>query len=86
VLHHQRPLTVAEEDGRPVLRLALPFATEDDLRLSRAGDALQITVGSWRRNLALPAALRRRSVAGARLTDGVLEVRFTPAPVAAGRL
>jgi arsenite/tail-anchored protein-transporting ATPase len=85
VLHRQRPLTVGEEEGRPVLRLALPFATEDDLTLSRAGDALQVTVGSWRRNVALPAALRRRQVAGARLIDGVLEVRFTPEPVGVGR-
>ncbi len=85
VLHRQRPLSLAEEDGRHVLRLVLPFATEDDLTLSRAGDDLQVTVGSWRRNVQLPAALRRRSVDGARLVDGVLEIRFVGEPAPVGR-
>jgi arsenite-transporting ATPase len=64
-----------------VLRLALPFAAEDDLTLSRAGDDLQVTVGSWRRNVPLPTALRRRQVDGARLRDGVLEIRFADTAV-----
>jgi arsenite-transporting ATPase len=81
VLHRQRPLTVSQEGGRQVLRLALPFAAEDDLTLSRAGDDLQVTVGSWRRNVPLPTALRRRQIDGARLRDGVLEIRFVDAPV-----
>ena len=83
---HRRPLLRVVEDGPDaVLRLALPFAVEDDLTLSRRGDALQVTVGSVRRNVPLPAALRRREVAGARLRDGYLEVRFRVVPVAAAR-
>lgn len=85
VLHRTRSLTIDDEDGHLVLRLALPFATEDDLALSRVEDALQVTVGAWRRNVALPAALRRRHVAGARLSDGTLEVRFATEPVLAAQ-
>ncbi len=85
VLHRQRPLRVAVEDGRHVLRLALPFATDDDLTLSRAGDDLQVTVGAWRRNVPLPTVLRRRHVDGARLAAGVLEVRFVADPVPVAR-
>jgi arsenite-transporting ATPase len=39
---------------------------------------LIITVGSYRRVLPLPAALARGVVAGARLDDGRLQVRFAP--------
>ncbi len=35
-----------------------------------------MTVGSYRRLLALPAALARHEVAGARVEDGSLQVRF----------
>lgn len=85
VLHRAPPLHVDVEDGKHVLRLPLPLATEDDLSLSRAGDALQVTVGAVRRNVPLPAALRRRRVEGARLRDGVLEVRFVADVVPAAR-
>jgi len=76
VLHRQRPVTVDADGDTLVLRIALPFATEDDLDLSRRGDQLQITVAGLRRSVALPAALRRRDVVGARLRDGALHVRF----------
>ena len=35
-----------------------------------------VTVGSYRRLIALPAALARHSIAGARIEDGALRVRF----------
>jgi len=35
-----------------------------------------VTVGSYRRLFALPAALARHEVAGARVEDGSLRVRF----------
>jgi arsenite-transporting ATPase len=65
-------------DGGATLRIALPFATSADVNLARHGDDLVVTVGSHRRILALPSALRAHSVAGARLRDGTLRVRFRP--------
>nr|BFE88671.1 hypothetical protein GCM10020093_112720 [Planobispora longispora] len=44
--------------------------------LARKGDELIVTVGPYRRVLALPAALARRSVREAALSDGLLRVRF----------
>ncbi|MEX2549444.1 MAG: ArsA family ATPase [Nitriliruptoraceae bacterium] len=79
VLHRQRPIVVEEDGDGFVLVVALPFANEDDLNLSRRGDQLQITVAGVRRSVALPAALSRRPVVGARLTAGRLEVRFARA-------
>jgi len=83
VLHRHRPLTVVEDGAETLLVLALPFAVEDDLSLSRRDDDLQVTVGGLRRNVPLPAALRRRAIVGARLDGGALEVRFAAAEVPA---
>jgi arsenite-transporting ATPase len=58
--------------------MPLPLASANDLELARHGDELIITVGSYRRVLPLPAALARGVVAGARLDEGQLQVRFAP--------
>ncbi|MEW2633483.1 ArsA-related P-loop ATPase [Streptomyces sp. NPDC048389] len=60
--------------------LDLPGAVKETLSLVRRGDELLIAAGPFRRNLPLPSALRRCTVAGAGLADGVLKVRFTPDP------
>jgi arsenite/tail-anchored protein-transporting ATPase len=63
-----------------VLSLALPLAEKREVDLVRKGDELVVTVGSHRRVLALPSALRRCDVVGAALRDGRLRVRFEPDP------
>jgi arsenite-transporting ATPase len=63
-----------------VLSIALPHAERRDVELVRKGDDLVLTVGSHRRVLALPSALRRCVVDGAALRDGALRVRFRPDP------
>ncbi|TQS44580.1 ArsA family ATPase [Cryptosporangium phraense] len=62
--------------GEGVLSVALPLAERSDVVLSRVADELILTVGGRRRVLALPEVLKRRTVAGASLQDGRLEVRF----------
>ncbi|MBS1848963.1 MAG: ArsA family ATPase [Actinobacteria bacterium] len=77
LLHRDDPLGVdVNPDGTATLRLPLPFASGDDLDLSRSGDELSIRIGSYRRVVSLPDALRRRPVASARLNGGVLEIGF----------
>ncbi|MER7753399.1 ArsA-related P-loop ATPase [Kitasatospora sp. NPDC097643] len=68
------------EDGLLVWHLALPGADRADLDLVRRGDDLVVGLGAHRRVLTLPSALRRCTVAGAGLHDGVLAVRFAPDP------
>ncbi|MDX6287974.1 MAG: arsenite/tail-anchored protein-transporting ATPase [Frankiales bacterium] len=63
-----------------VLSIALPLADKREVDLVRKGDELVVTVGSHRRVLALPSALRRCTVVGAALRDGRLRVRFEPDP------
>jgi len=72
--------------GDPVLHLALPFVTRAEVDLARNGDELVVTVGSSRRLLTLPAGLARLHVAGARVDDGELRVRFRdPEPITTTR-
>jgi arsenite/tail-anchored protein-transporting ATPase len=72
------PVRVDRSGNDLVLSLALPLAERDATGLTRVGDDLVVTVGSHRRVLALPSALRRCNVAGAALKDGRLQVRFEP--------
>jgi arsenite/tail-anchored protein-transporting ATPase len=83
-LHAAEPLAITATDDGHLLRVALPFAVDDDVELHRRNGELHLKVGGVRRNLALPASLRRCTVTGARLDAGWLEVRFTT-PVPAGR-
>jgi arsenite-transporting ATPase len=62
------------------LSLALPLARLEDLVLARSGEDLVITLAGHRRLLALPSALQRCDVVGARLVAGRLLVAFEPDP------
>ncbi|MFJ9027231.1 ArsA family ATPase [Streptomyces sp. NPDC102274] len=68
------------EENLFVWCLPLPGAVKSELALVRRDDELLLTVGPFRRIVPLPSALRRCTVTGAALTDGVLRVRFTPDP------
>jgi arsenite/tail-anchored protein-transporting ATPase len=73
-------LRVERSGEQFVLTLALPLADRREMDLVRKGEELVLTVGPYRRVLALPSALRRCVVAGAELRDGRLYVRFDPDP------
>ncbi|GAA0972211.1 ArsA family ATPase [Acrocarpospora macrocephala] len=73
----------AAPTGEPPMRISadeltlwLPLADKSDVDLARKGDELIVTAGSYRRVIALPAALARRTVASAALQDGHLRVTF----------
>ena len=73
-------MAVARTEGGFELTLDLPLADKRELDLARRGDDLVVTIGSRRRVLALPSALRRCVVSGAALADGRLAVSFVPDP------
>jgi arsenite/tail-anchored protein-transporting ATPase len=73
------PMSVRRTPNGTTLSIALPFVAKTDVDLARHGDELVVTVGSYRRLLALPASLRRHTVAGARVEDGALQIRFKAA-------
>ena len=74
------PVRVRRSGRQTELRVALPFAQRGDVDLARRGDELVVTVGSYRRLLALPTALQKSRVTGATLSDGALVVGFEAPP------
>jgi arsenite/tail-anchored protein-transporting ATPase len=72
----REPLRITRSSGGAVLHLRLPFVVRGDVDLARDGDDLVVTVAPYRRLLTLPAGLARHRVAGARVEDGELRVRF----------
>jgi arsenite/tail-anchored protein-transporting ATPase len=76
VFFRGRPYAVRREGSGWVLELELPFASREEVQLSRLGDELLVRVGSWRRNLILPRALADTRSAGALFHDHTLNIRF----------
>jgi arsenite-transporting ATPase len=70
------PMSVSETTYGRILSLPLPLTAQEDVRLARKGDELVVSVASYRRLLTLPSGLSRHRVAGARVRDGELQVRF----------
>ncbi len=69
-----------------VLALKVPFAQRGDITLARQDGELFVTVGNYRREIALPRVLASRDTVGAAIEDGELRVRFgRGSPPAEGR-
>jgi arsenite/tail-anchored protein-transporting ATPase len=62
--------------GGYLLRLKLPFTDKPDVRLTRAGEELAISLGNFRRNLVLPRALAVLEIQKARFEGSSLILRF----------
>ena len=73
----ESPVSVVRTRSGAEVRIALPFVAKSDIDLARHGDEIVVTVGSYRRLIALPTALTRQAIAGARVVDGALRVSFT---------
>ncbi len=75
-LSEGRPFRIEDEGDDVVLIVGMPFAEHDDLDLVRHDHELIVTVGQYRRSIALPDSLKRRHVRRASLSDGELRVTF----------
>jgi arsenite-transporting ATPase len=76
VLYRGRPYEVIHDDGSYALKVELPFASRDEVRLSRTGDELILHVGAWRRSLVLPRVLINAQTKGAKMDGNTLTIRF----------
>jgi arsenite/tail-anchored protein-transporting ATPase len=74
--HGEGPFRITRNHAGAQLSLSLPFVSRAEVDLARNGDELVLTVGSYRRLLTLPSGLARYRVAGARVEEGELQVRF----------
>jgi arsenite/tail-anchored protein-transporting ATPase len=70
------PLRVERRGDDVTMSLALPLADRPDVDLARHGRDVVVTVGSYRRVIALPSSMQRCRVQGARLAEGWLRIRF----------
>lgn len=71
---------IVEEGDDLVLKLPLPYVELNKVRLTKRADELFISIGAFKREILLPAALTHREASGADFIDGVLQIRFPPAP------
>jgi arsenite-transporting ATPase len=78
------PFRVSRTASGAIAHLALPGATMDQVQLARNGDDLVVTVGSYRRLMTLPQGLARLRIAGARVEEGELQVRFVEGSARSG--
>jgi arsenite-transporting ATPase len=67
---------VEKSGAEYVLALRLPFAERGDVDLARHDGELFVTVGNYRREIALPRVLASRQTLGATIVEGELKVRF----------
>ncbi len=71
-----KPMRVVKRGKDYWLELQLPFTERGEIHLFRKGDELIIRVGTIKRHLVLPHILAKQEPKGAKLEDGVLQIRF----------
>jgi arsenite/tail-anchored protein-transporting ATPase len=75
-----RPYRVERTASGFALSLELPFASKNDVSLTRNADELTVHVGAFRRNLILPRLLLNAPTQGARFEDRTLKIQFGMPP------
>jgi arsenite/tail-anchored protein-transporting ATPase len=80
VLFRDDPIRIRRRGTGYVLTMKLPFVSREDMDIHRRGDELFVRVGSYKRNLVLPAMLQRLDVRGANFVGDHLEIAFAKEP------
>ena len=80
IFYRDDPIRVRRRAGGYVLAMRLPFVSREDMDIHRRGDELFVRVGSYKRNLILPATLQRLEVRGANFVGDHLEIAFAKEP------
>lgn len=70
------PVRISYRDDHPVLVISLPNTTSEEIDLTSTDGDLAVAVGPYRRNLALPSALRGRHVTRAEVAGEELRIEF----------
>ncbi|HZB97382.1 MAG TPA: ArsA family ATPase [Candidatus Sulfotelmatobacter sp.] len=70
------PQKIRKVDGNYELHVRLPFASKEDVDVTRREGDLFVTVGPYKREISLPKVLTSRPVTKARLDEGTLRVTF----------
>ncbi|MCI4334046.1 MAG: ArsA family ATPase [Thermoplasmata archaeon] len=70
------PIRFRMREGAPSIELTLPLVDPSAVQLSQRGDTLYLTVGAYRRSIALPVAYTRSQVERAYFDKGTFVIRF----------
>lgn len=76
VYYKETTVRVVQKDKMYTLELYLPGTPKEQVKLSKTGDELNITIGNHRRNLVLPQALAALQPSGAKMEDDYLKISF----------
>ncbi|MCL4540906.1 MAG: ArsA family ATPase [Chloroflexi bacterium] len=76
VLHRGPTLRIETQDNGYLLIIPLPNVESDRLSLTKHGDELQVSIGNFRRGIALPLSLASYEPGRARIRRGNLEIPF----------
>ncbi|MCX7642767.1 MAG: ArsA family ATPase [Armatimonadetes bacterium] len=71
-----KPMRIVKRGKDYWLELHLPFTEKGEIHLLRRGDELIIRVGTIKRHLVLPHILAKQEPKGAKIEDGILQIRF----------
>ena len=75
----RQPYQFQERNGIYQLTMRLPFLTKKDIELTKHGDELIVTIGGFKRHVALPRSLANRRTTGAKLSGEQLVITFETA-------
>ena len=73
---NERPYQFQKAADGYQLSMRLPFLSKEEIGLTKHGDELIITVGSFKRHVALPRTLANKKTTSAKLTGDQLVVKF----------
>jgi arsenite/tail-anchored protein-transporting ATPase len=77
VYYKETTVRVVLIDKNYSLELYLPGTPKEQVKLSKTGDELNITIGNHRRNLVLPQTLAALQPSGAKMENDYLKIRFS---------
>jgi arsenite-transporting ATPase len=76
LFHQGKAQNFEKLDGQYQLSFDFPYASKEEIDLTRNGDELIVRLGAYRRNIVLPRSIARLPVKGARFESGKLVIRF----------
>lgn len=68
--------TYQKNDSGYLLRVGIPGVSKEEVDMYQSGTDVVIKIGNFKRNIALPNALRTYGIAGAKMEEGILFIQF----------
>lgn len=76
IYSREKSMEIYNKDGVDQLSLRLPFSSKDQVELYKSNDVLIVTVGWYKRSVALPYSLVKKEAHKAEFKDGRLVISF----------